>query len=140
MASLRVGGRGLARKRRWCFEGGLTPQCTPWFPWSKWMLKDYDVINCLNKNLLIHLVWYLEKEKRYQGLLKLPSSLLYAIIAYNDLPFFKIFPNFIFFATIFKYFAFFALFNIFLPFFCPFSEKSHVCPYFLEYGMKLFHW
>ena len=32
--------------------------------WSKINLKVYDVINCLNKNLIIHLVWYLEKEKR----------------------------------------------------------------------------
>ena len=28
-------------------------------------LKVYDIINCLNKNLIIHFVWYLEKEKRY---------------------------------------------------------------------------
>ena len=27
--------------------------------------KVYDVINCLNKNLITHFVWYLEKEKRY---------------------------------------------------------------------------
>ena len=33
--------------------------------WSKINLKVYDVINCLNKNLITHFVWYLEKEKRY---------------------------------------------------------------------------
>ena len=33
--------------------------------WSKINLKAYDIINCLNKNLIIHFVWYLEKEKRY---------------------------------------------------------------------------
>ena len=33
--------------------------------WPKINLKVYDIINCLNKNLIIHLVWYLEKEKRY---------------------------------------------------------------------------
>ena len=33
--------------------------------WSKIHLKVYDIINCLNKNLLTHFVWYLEKEKRY---------------------------------------------------------------------------
>ena len=33
--------------------------------WSKINLKVYDTINCLNKNLIIHLVWYPEKEKRY---------------------------------------------------------------------------
>ena len=33
--------------------------------WSKKNLKVYDVINCLNKNLITHFVWYLEKEKRY---------------------------------------------------------------------------
>ena len=27
--------------------------------------KVYDIINFLNKNLIIHLVWYLEKKKRY---------------------------------------------------------------------------
>ena len=30
--------------------------------WSKKNLKVYDVINCLNKNLITHFVWYLEKE------------------------------------------------------------------------------
>ena len=28
-------------------------------------LKVYDVIKCLNKNLITHFVWYLGKEKRY---------------------------------------------------------------------------
>ena len=28
-------------------------------------LKVYDVINCLNKNLITHFVWYLEEKKRY---------------------------------------------------------------------------
>ena len=35
--------------------------------WSKINLKDYDVINCLNKNLIPHFVWYLEKEKSYDS-------------------------------------------------------------------------
>ena len=29
------------------------------------MIKDNDVINCLNKNSITHFVWYPEKEKRY---------------------------------------------------------------------------
>ena len=33
--------------------------------WSKINLKDYDTINCLNKNLKTHFARYLEKEKRY---------------------------------------------------------------------------
>ena len=33
--------------------------------WSKINLKLYDVINCLNKNLILHLAWCLGKEKRY---------------------------------------------------------------------------
>ena len=33
--------------------------------WSKINLKVYDAISCLNKNSIAHLVWYLEKEKRY---------------------------------------------------------------------------
>ena len=33
--------------------------------WSKINPKVYDIINCLNKNLMTHFVWYLGKEKRY---------------------------------------------------------------------------
>ena len=33
--------------------------------WFKKNLKVYDVINCLNKNLITHFVWYLEKEIRF---------------------------------------------------------------------------
>ena len=33
--------------------------------WSKINLKVYNVTNCLNKNLITHLVWYLEREWRY---------------------------------------------------------------------------
>ena len=32
---------------------------------SKINLEVHDIINCLNKNLIIHFVWYLQKEKRY---------------------------------------------------------------------------
>ena len=31
--------------------------------WSQINIKVYDVINCLNRNLITHFVWYLEKEK-----------------------------------------------------------------------------
>ena len=34
-----------------CFKG-----------WSKKNLKVYEVINCPNKNLITHFVWYLEKD------------------------------------------------------------------------------
>ena len=33
--------------------------------WSKINFKVHDAINCLNKNLKTHFVWYLEKERRY---------------------------------------------------------------------------
>ena len=33
--------------------------------WFKKNLKVYDAMNFLNKNLITHFVWYLEKEKRY---------------------------------------------------------------------------
>ena len=33
--------------------------------WSKINIKVYDLFNCLNKNLIMHFVWYLENEKRY---------------------------------------------------------------------------
>ena len=32
--------------------------------WFKKILKVYDAINCLNKNLITHFVWYLGKEIR----------------------------------------------------------------------------
>ena len=32
--------------------------------WSKKNLKIHDIINCLNKNLITHFVWYLVKEIR----------------------------------------------------------------------------
>ena len=32
--------------------------------WSEKKLKVYDVINCLNNNLMTHFVWYIEKEMR----------------------------------------------------------------------------
>ena len=37
-----------------CFSGCL-----------KINLQVYDIINCLNKNLITHFVWYLEREERY---------------------------------------------------------------------------
>ena len=33
--------------------------------WSKKNLKAYDIINCPNKNLITHFVWYIEKQKWY---------------------------------------------------------------------------
>ena len=33
--------------------------------WSEINLKVYDLIDCLNKNLMTHFIWYLEKEKSY---------------------------------------------------------------------------
>ena len=36
-----------------CFKG-----------WFKKNVKVYDVINCLNKNLITHFIWFLEKELR----------------------------------------------------------------------------
>ena len=33
--------------------------------WSKINLKVCHIIKCLNKNLITHFIWYLEKEKRY---------------------------------------------------------------------------
>ena len=32
--------------------------------WSRKILKAYDIISCLNKNLATHFVWYLQKEIR----------------------------------------------------------------------------
>ena len=33
--------------------------------WFKINFKVYGIINCLNKNLITHFVWYLGKEKKY---------------------------------------------------------------------------
>ena len=48
------------------------PSSLPFFPvshcvrgWSKINLKVCNIINCLNKNLITHFIWYLGKEKRY---------------------------------------------------------------------------
>ena len=57
------------------------------------------------------------------------SSLLCAIIARNHLLFFKIFSNFVHFCPNFQVFCPFSTFP------CPFFEKSHPCPYFLEYAL-----
>ena len=38
--------------------------CRPLLCWSKKNLKTCNVINCLNKNLITHLVWYIGKEIR----------------------------------------------------------------------------
>ena len=36
-----------------------------WFKINQVYDKVYDVMICLNKNLMTDFVWYLEKEKRY---------------------------------------------------------------------------
>ena len=51
---------------------------------------------------------------------------MHVIVACMRLPFFKIFSNFVHFCPNFQ------MFWPFLPLFCPFSEKSHTCPLFLE--------
>ena len=48
--------------RSFCF---FPPVSHCFWGWSKISLKVYDVINCPNKNLITHFVWYLEEEKRY---------------------------------------------------------------------------
>ena len=47
----------------------------PFFPliihcfrsWSKINLKVYNILKCLNKNLITHFVWYLGEKKRYDN-------------------------------------------------------------------------
>ena len=41
-----------------------SPLFFPVSHWYRWWWKIYDVSNCLNKNLITHSVWYLEREKR----------------------------------------------------------------------------
>ena len=58
--------------RSWDIQIFVFPS-SPLFPhvshcfrgWLQINLKVYQIINCLNKNLITHFVWYLEKEKRY---------------------------------------------------------------------------
>ena len=35
--------------------------------WSKIDREVYEIINCLNKNLITHFLWYLEKETKYNS-------------------------------------------------------------------------
>ena len=56
--------------RSWDIQASVFPSSPLFLPVSvrgclKLNLKVYDVINCLNMNLIIHFVWYLGKEKRY---------------------------------------------------------------------------
>ena len=55
-----------------------------------------------------------------------------SIIACNHLPFCKIFGNFVNFSPNFQ------IFCPFSTFLCPLFEKSHQCPYFLEYSFLVF--
>ena len=50
----------------------IFPSSPQFFPVSHWLrgwfkinFEVYDVSICLNKNLITHFAWYLEKEKRY---------------------------------------------------------------------------
>ena len=43
--------------------------------------KVYDVINCLNKNLIIHFVWYLDIKKRYG----IETLSIYRVLSREDL-------------------------------------------------------
>ena len=54
------------------------------------------------------------------------STLLRSIIACNQLPFFKIFSDFVHFCQNFQIFCTLST----VP--CPFSEKLHSCPYILK--------
>ena len=62
----------LSSFRTWDIQVFVFPTSPLFFPvshslraWSKINLQVYDVISCLNKNLIKHSVWYLQKEKRY---------------------------------------------------------------------------
>ena len=74
----------------------------------------WEWLQSWNWVFLISKYW---QDRAYSG------SLLRVIIAYNHLPFFKIFSNFV---------RFCANFQIF----CPFSEKSHPYSYFLEKALQ----
>ena len=57
--------------RSWDFQIFVFSSTPLFFPvnhsfrgWSKKNLKVYDIIDCLDKNLITHFVWYLEKETR----------------------------------------------------------------------------
>ena len=63
---------------------------------SKLNLKVYDIITCLNRNLITHFVWYLGKEKRYDietltidrvlNKKHFYGILLYLLLLYPELP------------------------------------------------------
>ena len=60
--------------------------------------------------------WSLSITKAYSG------CFMHATLARMRLPFFKIFSNFVHFCPNFTIF-------------CPFSEKSHLCPFFLQQAL-----
>ena len=58
--------------RSWDIQIFIFPSSSQFFPVSHWLrgwfkinLEVYDVSISLNKRLITHFVWYLEKEKRY---------------------------------------------------------------------------
>ena len=50
---------------------------------SKINLKVYDIINCLNKNLITNFVWYHQKEERYDIETRRQGALLWKNHAEN---------------------------------------------------------
>ena len=68
------------------------------------------------------------KPNKPNGVRAYSSSLLYAIIIYNHLPFFKIFSDFVDFCPNFQ------IFFPFLTFLCPFAEKSQPMPLLFRIG------
>ena len=107
----------------------IQPEAPPWLASRGKIFKIGDNSEQLVANLSSKHWWEYKKIKGRA----FSSSLLRAIIAHNHLLFFKIFSNFVYFCPNFQIFCpFLPFLEIFLLLFCPFSEKSHACPYFLE--------
>ena len=107
-----------------------------------WISKFLEANNCLGVGIssekgVSKLAWAVNL---FKVPTTFPSSLLSELISHNHLPFFKIFSNFVHFCPNFHiFFPFLLFFNFFFfsPFFVLFSEKSHVCLYFLEQAQVL---
>ena len=82
----------------------------------------YTIISMYTE-ILSNICWM---DNNHDGNRAFSSSLLDAIIPRNHLPFFKIFSNLVHFCPNFHPPP-----PSFLTCFCPFSGKSHACPYFL---------
>ena len=130
----------------WCLDyNGLNSQK---MKYSKkkivWNVLENNWLKSNLKILCYNYFWLTLWQNIKNKLWKIWQKILWSVIPYRAFSssllramqspaLFSIFFQILYiFAQVFKYFALFALS---LTFFCPFSEKSPACPYFIEYAL-----